>query len=288
MPSRKSAAVQQPAAGEAAPAKPGRAFEAISLQIRKDIAAGVLKAGDKLAPERDLARQIGVGRNAVREALRDLESKGLLRLEQGRNGGAFVRAPNASRVTHAIGDMIDIGSLTLAELTEARVLFMEVLVRLACERATEADFAVLEQNVDETDEFTKAGQLQQRTERLVQFYTLLAESTRNAVFTLIATSLSSIVRRFLDQVPESRRAHLAASVPSRRRFLRFLRARDAGNAIREMDEHLRRLHRTMAQHLARQDHAADRPATRNVSSLAALRPAERHTDQKMSAAHGRR
>lgn len=241
-----------PAEPAAVPLRAGRAFESISLQVRQQIAAGVLKAGDKLAPERDLARQYGVGRNAVREALRDMESKGLLRLEQGRNGGAFVRPPNASRVTHALGDMIDIGSLTLAELTEARVLFMEVVVGLACERATEENFEALERNIDETDEFTKAGLMQQRTERLVQFYTLLAECTRNAVLTLIATSLSNIVRRFLDVSPESRRRHLMTSVPSRRRFLRCLRARDAENARREMDDHLRRLHRTLEDFLAKQ------------------------------------
>jgi GntR family transcriptional regulator, transcriptional repressor for pyruvate dehydrogenase complex len=64
-----------------------RTFEQVANHIRKKILSGALKPGDKLAPERDMAKQFEVGRNAIREALRDLESKGIVRLEKGRGGG---------------------------------------------------------------------------------------------------------------------------------------------------------------------------------------------------------
>lgn len=233
------------------PKKSRRAFEDVAGQIRQQISAGQLKVGDKLAPERDLAKQFGVGRNAVREALRDLESKGILRLEPGRSGGSFIRQPNTSRVTHALTDLIDTGSISLTELTEARVLYMGLIVELACARATEADFQALEQNIDETDEFTRAGLIAQRTDRLGQFYTRLAESTENSVLVLIATSLSSIVKRFLDLAPESRRGTLDTTVPSRRRFIRYLRARDVEKARHELNDHLVRLHRSLEKYLAK-------------------------------------
>lgn len=253
------------------PARAERAFEGIAARIRGDVAAGLLKPGDKLPPERDLARQFQVGRNAVREALRDLEGKGILRLEQGRSGGAFVRPANASRVTHALVDMIDIGSIGVGDLTEARVLFMDLVVGLACERATEADFERLERNVDETEEFTRAGLIRERTDRLGQFYTLLAEATGNTVLAIVATSLSSIVRRILDQVPDSRRSMLMTTVPSRRRFMRHLRARDAERARRELDDHLVRLHRSLvdfAAGLERERRRQVKPAGKGRDSVA--------------------
>lgn len=222
-----------------------RTFEQVANHIRQSIATGALKPGDKLAPERDMARQFDVGRNAIREALRDLESRGIVRLEKGRGGGAFVRPPNASRVTHALSDMVDGGSISLSDLTQARVLFMEIVVRLAAQLATEADFAALEKNIEETEEFTKAGNAELRTERNGQFYTLLAEATGNYVLVLMATSLSAIVRRLLDHAKDQSNRGLPTTIASRRRFLRFLRAGEVDKAIAELSDHLIKLHQSL-------------------------------------------
>lgn len=68
-----------------------RAFEEICERIREQLALGVLKPGDKLPRERDLAQQLGVSRNVLREALRSLEMAGLLRLQKGVKGGPSFR-----------------------------------------------------------------------------------------------------------------------------------------------------------------------------------------------------
>ena len=68
-----------------------RTFEEICGSIREQLALGVLKPGDKLPRERDLAEQLGVSRNVLREALRSLEMAGLLRLQKGVKGGAFIQ-----------------------------------------------------------------------------------------------------------------------------------------------------------------------------------------------------
>src|SRR6476619_4824745 len=65
------------------PIRTRRAFEEICDRIRAQIAAGKLRPGDKLPPERELALQLGVGRNALREALRSLEIAGIVRLQKG-------------------------------------------------------------------------------------------------------------------------------------------------------------------------------------------------------------
>jgi GntR family transcriptional repressor for pyruvate dehydrogenase complex len=242
-----------------------RAFEQVANHIRQSIASGTLKPGDKLAPERDMAKQFEVGRNAIREALRDLEGKGIVRLEKGRGGGAFVRPPNASRVTHALSDLVDGGSISLSDLTQARVLFMEVVVRLASEHATESDFAALEKNIEETEEFTKAGNAELRIESIGKFYTLIAEATGNSVLVLMATSLSAIVRRLLDKAVDSDRRGLPTTVASRRRFLRFLRAGDVDKAIAELNDHLVTLHRSLVrftEELRKKEADAKAPAGR--------------------------
>ena len=65
-----------------------RNFEEVTAQIRRMLVAGDLKPGDRLPAERDLAVQLGVSRNSVREAFRALEIGGLIRLQKGASGGA--------------------------------------------------------------------------------------------------------------------------------------------------------------------------------------------------------
>ena len=85
-----------------------RAFEEICDRIRAQIAAGSLKPGDKLPAERELAQQLGVGRNALREALRSLEIAGIVRLQKGAKGGAFIREGDAGRMDEVMRDMLSL------------------------------------------------------------------------------------------------------------------------------------------------------------------------------------
>src|SRR4051794_36212010 len=117
-----SAMVNRPAASEEfARVRPARTFEEITAQLRQRVIHGHLKPGDRLPAERDLAARFGVSRNSVREALRVLEMAGVLRLQKGAHGGAFVVAPDGQSVVTGLQDMFQLGSVTPAQLTEARL-----------------------------------------------------------------------------------------------------------------------------------------------------------------------
>src|SRR5260370_12855752 len=74
---------------EIEPVKSTRIYEEIVRQVKRLIAEGKLKSGDRLPPERDLAEKFMVSRTAVREALRALEGSGLIDVRAGE--AAFVR-----------------------------------------------------------------------------------------------------------------------------------------------------------------------------------------------------
>src|SRR5215468_2046364 len=86
------------ASSEFSPVQTTRVFEEIASQVRSQLATGRLRPGDRLPSERDLAQQLGVGRNSVREALRALEVSGILRLHKGGAGGAFIAQPTGEVV----------------------------------------------------------------------------------------------------------------------------------------------------------------------------------------------
>lgn len=225
-----------------APVHTRRAFEEICLRIREQLTAGALKPGDKLPAERDLAQQMGVGRNALREALRSLEIAGIVRLQKGVKGGAFIHDGDPDRMNQVVQDMFSLGSISMDELTEARIHTQDMVVRLACERATKADFDAIEANLSRTETVTHAGKFLDRVECSREFYRLLAAATRNQVLSMMVHSLTEILMQFVYARVAAGGAPQPRLVEKRREFLAALRARDAARATRLMKSHLKSVH----------------------------------------------
>ncbi|MET0851079.1 MAG: GntR family transcriptional regulator, partial [Candidatus Rokuibacteriota bacterium] len=102
------------------PVRSTRIYEEIVRQIRLLIADGHLKSGDRLPPERDLAERFRVSRTSVREAMRALESRGLIGIRPGE--GAFVREVSVETLVEPLALVILAQRETIADLYEARRL----------------------------------------------------------------------------------------------------------------------------------------------------------------------
>jgi GntR family transcriptional repressor for pyruvate dehydrogenase complex len=223
------------------PIKKRRAFEEVCERIRHQLSIGALRPGDKLPAERELAQQFRVSRSALREALRSLEIAGILVLRNdGRKGGAFVRPGDPKSMTRVMQDLVHLGGISLDDLTEARLLIQTGVVRLACERATDADIEAIGKNIDQMEEMTRLGRHEDRLRYVTEFYRLLALATRNEILTILVDSLTDILLRFLRGIAGG--APNPGLIESRRRFFRHLKARNAEKATRELEAHLTDLH----------------------------------------------
>jgi GntR family transcriptional regulator, transcriptional repressor for pyruvate dehydrogenase complex len=238
-------AVAAPAPLKFRPIHTRRAFEEICQRIREQLALGVLKPGDKLPPERDLAQQLGVSRNVLREALRSLEMAGVLRLQKGVKGGAFIQQGDTSRMNDVMQDMLSLGTISVRELSEARIHVLELVVRLACANARHADFQALEANVERTELATREGRLLDRVECSREFYKLLAAATGNKVIAMIVDSVTEIHMRFVYAKAASSGVAMPRLVEKRRQFLTTLRARKVTAATRLMRAHLESVQRML-------------------------------------------
>jgi DNA-binding FadR family transcriptional regulator len=219
-----------------------RAFEEICERIRDWLSAGKLRPGDKLPPERQLAQRLGVGRSALREALRSLEIAGIVELKKGAKGGAFIRQGDPGGMRQVVEDLLHLGSITVDELTEARVHIQNVIVRLACKRATQADFDALRKNIDQTEEMTRAGRYVDRVETSREFYRLLAAATRNQVLSVIVDSLTEILMKFIRTRTAAGGKTQPNLVKTRRAFLALLMKRDEKRACEATTAHLESVH----------------------------------------------
>lgn len=214
---------------------PARAVDEIASQVREMIASGSLKPGDRLPSERDLSARLHVSRNTLREALRALEHAGIVEMRKGATGGAFVRPGNSGVIVNGMRDLYHLGAITPAQLTEARVWLSEVVVRVACARATDEDFEALEANIEAS---AKAPDFDERARHNRDFHVILAQATRNPILVITMEGIVEVFGRFIAQIGPSDNSFI---LPSRRRFMKHLRARDAASAAAEMTKALVRL-----------------------------------------------
>jgi GntR family transcriptional repressor for pyruvate dehydrogenase complex len=221
--------------------KTPRAFEEIADQIRKELSHRRLRPGDRLPPERALAEQFGVSRNTLREALRSLENSGLLRLQKGATGGAFVRESTGDAVVTGLRDMFHLGAIRPEHLTEARVLIESITVRVACERATADDIEALKANIAAAEQAGRAkADFYDQAAIHLDFHRILARATKNPVMVIVMEALIDVMSHFIRAIGQTRNPWV---LPSRRRFIKHFEARENDAAVTEMEQHLERLNR---------------------------------------------
>ncbi|WP_116112775.1 FadR/GntR family transcriptional regulator [Austwickia chelonae] len=110
-----------------------RAYEEVIGRIEEQILNDTLNVGDRLPPERDLAAKLGVSRAAVREALRVLESQGVLKASVGvgRDGGTIVCAMPTEALSRVLRLHVALSNFPMSDVIEARVMLERWSARLA-------------------------------------------------------------------------------------------------------------------------------------------------------------
>jgi GntR family transcriptional repressor for pyruvate dehydrogenase complex len=211
----------------------------VADSIRAHMQSAALRPGDRLGREEDLARQFGVSRPTLREALRLLSSAHLIRASKGPGGGIFVAATPVEGIGRSVSDsvasMLEAQSITIDELLETRMLFEVPLAGLAAQRATEADVARLHEVLAEAEAAPDDGEVVARVDARV--HRLISEIAGNrlaAAFThWVVEALQPPLRELVaPAVVES------VIVEQNRDIVRAIERGDPGAAERAMREHL--------------------------------------------------
>jgi GntR family transcriptional regulator, transcriptional repressor for pyruvate dehydrogenase complex len=167
----------------------GRPFEEVASQIRQRLLSGILKTDDRLPPERVLAAQFGISRNTLRQALRSLQTMGLLEVRSGKSGGAFVRNGGGDAVLAGLSDLTRLGVIQPEHLREARAVLSTSVASFAAQRRTGDDIDALSQNVDAGEAAARSGDFLLREKLGFEFQRLLARATKNPVFVIFTDAV---------------------------------------------------------------------------------------------------
>lgn len=165
------------------------AYRVAEQSIRRRILDGSLAPGTLLPPEYELAEQLGVTRPTVREAMRSLESAGLI--ERGARRRMAVTAPNKSVVTNAMHEAIVLHGISYRELWEVQTAVEPLAARLASTNVTAELLQQLRANLDRTadclDDPTALAEAD------VEFHELVAQASGNHALLLAREPLGALL-----------------------------------------------------------------------------------------------
>jgi DNA-binding FadR family transcriptional regulator len=182
----------------------------VARELRSQIISGELKEGDPLPPEDQLMEHAGVARTTVREALRILESEGLLVVRRGAGGGARIKAPSVANVARYIGLVLQSEGATLQDVFDAR-LMLEAPAAGMLARAKDRDrvVAALRKALDEEE--AVLNEPVELSHAYGRFHNLIVQLPGSQTFEV----LTSVSNRII-QVQADRYMRAEAAQPDRR------------------------------------------------------------------------
>jgi GntR family transcriptional repressor for pyruvate dehydrogenase complex len=213
--------------------KKTRIYEEVVGQLHQLIDQGKLKAGDRLPSERELAETFRVSRSSVREAIKTLESEGMVVTRPG--SGTFLTTVNVEAIIPSLASLLSRGKDALIDLFEMRCLVEPSIAALAAERATPADILRLKEICAE-----QAQQVDHETSAVdsdASFHLTIGQATHNFALQRLVASIVAILKPVREKSLQTPgRAH--KSLASHRAILMAIERHDPGLARQAMQQHI--------------------------------------------------
>lgn len=170
-----------------------RTFEEVLARIEERIAADGLTTGDRLPGERQLAEQLQVGRSSVREALRVLETLGVLSSQVGRGpdaGAVLISRPDGA-LTDLLRLNLGLATLSMREVIDTRLMIEQWSAGHAA--STRAGLDEMTRALASMDEATTPEEF---VEHDIAFHVAIVEASGNRLTSAIMRALRASVRRY--------------------------------------------------------------------------------------------
>ncbi|HSK32185.1 MAG TPA: FCD domain-containing protein [Propionicimonas sp.] len=167
------------------------AYQVVLRHIEAGILAGTFRAGQQLPPERDLAALLGVGRSAVREAMRVLQTQGLITSSTGPGRGTRIAPAQGSALARIFQLHFALSDTGSGDLTETRVALERSSAALAAQRATPPSLRRLAAIVEGME---AAQSIDEFNELDTEFHVLIARAGQNQLIADLTVAIRQAVR----------------------------------------------------------------------------------------------
>jgi DNA-binding FadR family transcriptional regulator len=215
------------------PIKKTRIAEEVADRIRVLMLDGTFPPGEPLPSERHLAERFGVSRGSIRDALRTLETIGLLETRHGQ--GTFPHELSVDRLVAPLASVMAYRSDLQDELLDVRRMFEPAVARAAALRATDEDLADLQRILDVQRQKLKSSQSAIAED--TAFHAILARATRNRVVMSIMATLNDLLVESRTQSLQQK-GRPARSIDGHESVVAALRRKDPEGASQAMYNHI--------------------------------------------------
>ena len=213
----------------------GRTSENVAAQVSELVNTRQLKAGDRLPPERELARQLGVSRAALRSGLRLLVSMGALKSRQG--AGTFIAEGPPLLDSEPLKLLAGLHGFTFDHMFETRSILEVGAAGLAAERAQGEQLATLADEI--TEMYATLNDPQQYLIHDIRFHRAIAAASGNPTLGTLVEMVSAVMYERRRETID--RAHdFTESLDLHRRIYRAIRSHQPEEARAAMREHILR------------------------------------------------
>lgn len=212
-----------------------RAYRQVVTQFQAQVRAGNLQSGDKLPPEREMAVQFGVGRNSIREAMRELDLLGLIDSRHGE--GTFVAAPSAETIAKPFRAVIELSSTASESVMEFRRAVEPGVAGLAAKNITDEGVAELQVALLDFEAAVHGDRVDVR-EADANFHLMTGKVTGNPTVIGVHSALYSLLKDFRARLSPQSYDPTDCAVAGHRRIFDAIVAGDRNAAAQAMREHL--------------------------------------------------
>jgi GntR family transcriptional repressor for pyruvate dehydrogenase complex len=215
--------------------KNGNTAEGVVTQLRDMIHRGELSSGDRLPPERDLAKLLGVSRPTLRAGIRSLTTVGILQSRQG--AGTFVveRAESPTLDSSPLRMMAALHGFTSDEMFEARLALEMSIAGLAAARATSEQITLMSEEI--AGMYASLDDPEQYLVHDMRFHQTIAAASGNRILTSLMNMIATILYDTRSKTVK-RAKDLKQSAEQHQNIYRAMRDRDSEAAEQAMHDHL--------------------------------------------------
>jgi len=215
--------------------------EQVVIQVREMIRQGSLNPGDRLPPERELSKRLGISRASLRHGLRFLTAIGVLRSRRG--SGTYIAAGPPALDSEPLRMLADLHRFTPDEMFEARQVLEVGLAGLAAQNAQSEHLATIADEVAEM--YATLDNPQEYLIHDIRFHRAVAAASGNQIMAALMNMVSAVMYERRRATVE-RATDLKESIESHRKIYRLIRAGNSEEAKAAMTEHLELAHRAFA------------------------------------------
>src|SRR5499433_1665707 len=213
--------------------KKTRIHEEVVSQIHELIREGRFKAGDQLPSERELAETFRVSRTSVREALRALETQGLIISRTGM--GNFVADLPVETLVAPLAKLLIEEKSALADIFELRKLIEPHIAALAAERATKSDIERLKKFLDDQRDQVQQGET--GVDADTQFHFAIGKATQNHALEKLVSGLMEVLSHSREESLQTA-GRRQASIDSHLAIVAAIENHDEAKARKTMRYHI--------------------------------------------------